>query len=76
MCANDPLQQVGFSAMSQREIEILNTFQRGYSGKRVAQQLAISYETVRTHQKNIYRKLGVNSLIQALLVYQRENQTS
>jgi DNA-binding CsgD family transcriptional regulator len=59
-------------AVSRREIEILEILGRGYGPKAVARQLSISYETVRSHQKNIYRKLGVNSLVQALVVFRRE----
>lgn len=61
--------QGGLQSVSRREVEILEILGQGYGPKAVARQLAISYETVRSHQKNIYRKLGVNSLVQALMVY-------
>jgi DNA-binding CsgD family transcriptional regulator len=32
----------------------------------VARALDLSYETVRTHVKNIYKKLGVSSISQAV----------
>ncbi len=61
--------------ISPREIEVLDLFERGYGAKGVARELHISYETVRTHQKNIYRKLRVRSLVQALIAYHREADT-
>lgn len=66
------LEQGGFGPISRRELEVLDLFGRGHGAKGVARQLEISYETVRTHQKNIYRKLGVNSLVQALVEYHRQ----
>ena len=38
---------------------------KGYNAKEIARLLNISYETVRKHQKSTYRKLGVNSALQA-----------
>ncbi len=55
-----------------REKEILECLSRGFSTRKTAQLLGISYETVRVHLKNIYRKLQVNSLIEALAVFKGE----
>jgi DNA-binding NarL/FixJ family response regulator len=54
------------AALTQRENEVLEQLARGYSAKKVAQILDISYETVRCHQKNIYKKLQVSSVLEAL----------
>ncbi len=48
-------------ALSPRESEILGYIGRGHSVAFVAKTLVISESTVRTHTKNIYRKLGVTS---------------
>lgn len=48
-------------ALSPRESEILAYLGRGYGAAFVAKTLVISESTVRTHMKNIYRKLGVSS---------------
>ena len=58
--------------LTSREKEILEYLSEGFGPKKIAQFLNISYETVRVHLKNIYRKLQVNSLIEALAVYRRE----
>ena len=43
-----------------REKEVMSWFAKGKSLDEVGQILGISYETVRSHQKAIYKKLGVN----------------
>jgi DNA-binding NarL/FixJ family response regulator len=52
--------------LTPREREILDHLSRGARPKLVAQALHLSYETVRTHVKNIYKKLGVSSISQAV----------
>lgn len=47
--------------LSEREMEVLKLLQSELSGPEIAQQLIISLNTLRTHTKNIYNKLGVNS---------------
>lgn len=47
--------------LSPRETEILGYLGRGHGIVFIANTLVISESTVRTHVKNIYRKLGVNS---------------
>lgn len=54
------------SALTQRENEVLEQLAKGYNAKKVSQILDISYETVRCHQKNIYKKLQVSSVVEAL----------
>ena len=46
--------------LSAREREILLLLASDYSVERVAEQLTISAETVRTHKKRIYAKVGVH----------------
>lgn len=50
-----------FRALSSRELEVLDAFCGGLEYQQVAQKLFISTSTVRTHLKNIYRKLGVDN---------------
>ena len=49
-----------------REREMLDLLAKGYSYKEIADQLSISFETVRTHIHNIYEKLHVQSRTEAL----------
>lgn len=52
--------------LTKREKEVLACVVNGLSYKMIADQLFISYETVRTHIKNIYEKLHVASLTEAV----------
>jgi DNA-binding NarL/FixJ family response regulator len=47
--------------LSRREAEVLPLLQRGDSNAQIALALGVGVETVRTHARNIYRKLGVAS---------------
>jgi DNA-binding NarL/FixJ family response regulator len=55
-----------YEGLSQREKEILDFLAKGLRYKEIAQELFISIETVRTHIRNIYEKLQVNSRTDAL----------
>jgi DNA-binding NarL/FixJ family response regulator len=46
--------------LSARELEVLQLLLKGHSTKIIASTLYISFETVRSHLKNIYNKLHVN----------------
>lgn len=52
--------------LSPREKEVLTELCNGKSYKKVAESLFISQDTVRTHIRNIYRKLEVNSKAEAV----------
>jgi DNA-binding NarL/FixJ family response regulator len=53
--------------LSQREKEILQQMAGGDNYKAIAGKAFISYETVRTHVKNIYKKLHVTCRSEAVL---------
>ena len=55
-----------FQHLSKREQEMLEQLSHGFRYKEIADNLFVSTETVRTHIRNIYEKLQVNSRIQAL----------
>ena len=48
------------SALSPREAEVLTYLARGFNPAYIAKELVLSISTVRTHVRNIYRKLGIN----------------
>jgi DNA-binding NarL/FixJ family response regulator len=52
--------------LSQRENEILGLLAKGLRYKEIADHLFLSTETVRTHIRNIYEKLQVNSRTEAI----------
>jgi LuxR family maltose regulon positive regulatory protein len=47
--------------LSERELEVLKLLRSELSGPEIAQQMIVSLNTLRTHTKNIYNKLGVNN---------------
>ena len=47
-------------SLTARELEVLTMLTRGLSTKIMASELSISFETARSHLKNIYGKLHVN----------------
>ena len=49
----------GPDLLSAREAEVLELIQKGKSNAQIAYDLQLSLETIRTHARNIYRKLGV-----------------
>jgi DNA-binding NarL/FixJ family response regulator len=61
------------SPLSKRETEILEHIANGKSSTRIATELFIDTETVKSHTKNIYAKLNVNSKANAIKAA-RENK--
>jgi LuxR family maltose regulon positive regulatory protein len=47
--------------LSERELEVLKLLGTELSGPEIADRLSVSLNTVRTHTKNIYSKLGVSN---------------
>jgi DNA-binding NarL/FixJ family response regulator len=47
--------------LTRREVEVLPLLQRGDSNAQIALALGVGVETIRTHARNIYRKLGVHT---------------
>ena len=52
--------------LSQREIEVMHLFARGYTMAAIAQELFISENTVKTHMRRLYAKVGVHKKQQLL----------
>jgi ATP/maltotriose-dependent transcriptional regulator MalT len=50
-----------------RELEVLILIAAGKSNRRIAQELFVGMGTVKTHIRNIYRKLEAQSRTQALV---------
>ena len=46
--------------LSQREIEVMRLFMQGYTMAAIAKELYISENTVKTHTRRLYAKLGIN----------------
>jgi len=57
--------------LSIREVEILGLIMDGFTNHQIAEKLFISYETVRTHRKNILDKTGARNTL-SLVNYFRQ----
>jgi len=53
--------------LTERESEVLGLLARGWGNRKIAQELAISEVTVRTHVSRILDKLGVSNRVEAAL---------
>jgi len=47
--------------LSERELEVLRLLGTDLDGPDIARELSVSLNTMRTHTRNIYAKLGVNN---------------
>ncbi len=56
-----PVKQVLIEPLSERELEVLRLLGTDLNGPEIARELIVSLNTMRTHTKNIYSKLGVNN---------------
>ena len=56
-----PSQRGLLEPLSERELHVLRLLATELSGPEIARELVVSLNTMRTHTKNIYGKLGVNS---------------
>jgi DNA-binding NarL/FixJ family response regulator len=61
-------EHVAEDALSNREIEVLRRIARGTSNKIIAEQLAISEATVKSHVKSILSKLQANDRTHAVTI--------
>jgi LuxR family maltose regulon positive regulatory protein len=55
-----PVTQGLIEPLSERELEVLRLLRTDLNGPEMARELIVSLNTIRTHTKNIYSKLGVN----------------
>ena len=56
-----PVSQGLIEPLSARELDVLRLLGTDLGGPEIARELVVSLNTVRTHTKNIYAKLGVNN---------------
>ena len=53
--------------LTKQEAKVLGLIASGLENKRIADTLCISHNTIKTHMRNIYAKLGVNGRTQAAI---------
>ena len=59
----------GLSVLTAREREVLELLATGSLYKEIAERLGLSFDTVRSHLRNVYEKLHVHSRTEAVIKY-------
>lgn len=59
--------EVSLLSLTDREADVLRLVAKGYSNKAVARELGITISTVKTHLRNIFRKLDVEDRAQVII---------
>lgn len=54
--------------LTKRETQVYTLIKEGLSNIDIAQNLGLSVNTIKTHVKNIYKKLNVKNRIHAILM--------
>ncbi len=62
--------------LTKREKQILECLARGQGSKEISDSLYISIDTVKTHIKNIFRKLDVKSRLEAVIAAKEKHLIS
>lgn len=66
--------RVAERTLTAREREILGELARGRTGEQIARELGLSGETVRSHIRNVIRKLGAKTRVEALAIAIRRRE--
>lgn len=63
------------SELTRKQMLVLNLIKQGLSNKEIARKLNVSPETVKTHAKDVYGRLGIRNRTQAATIAKRLNYT-
>ena len=58
--------QAGDVVLTQRELQVLHGMSQGKSNSQIGRELFLSEDTVKTHARRLFKKLGVNDRAQAV----------
>lgn len=63
-----PLPSRGAGTLSERELQVLTRMSRGLTNGEIGRELFLSEDTVKTHARRLFRKLGVRDRAHAVAV--------
>jgi DNA-binding CsgD family transcriptional regulator len=58
---SQPRAKTGWDSLTDSELKVVNLIAEGVTNRAVAAQLHLSLHTVKTHIRNAFAKLGINS---------------
>ena len=64
--------ETNIASLTAREIDVLRLVVKGFSTIQIADSLSVSINTIETHRKAIYRKMGVKRVGEAIRVAQEQ----
>jgi DNA-binding NarL/FixJ family response regulator len=54
------------NVLTRRQIQVVERVIRGQTNAEIARDLCVAYETVRSHRRRLYRRLGIHNEIELL----------
>jgi DNA-binding NarL/FixJ family response regulator len=69
-------ERVPSSLLTDREIDVLRAMARGFTNKKIGEELFITEQTVKNHVSSIFGKLGVETRVEAVLYALRHGLAS
>jgi DNA-binding NarL/FixJ family response regulator len=66
----------GASTVSKRQLEVLRLLDKGQSNKLIAHNLGLSISTVKVHLGGLYRALGAQNRVEAVLLGRTSSASS
>jgi DNA-binding NarL/FixJ family response regulator len=70
--AHDARSSASRRSLTQRELQILEALADGLSNKTIAHQLSLSEETIKSHLRSMYEKLGAADRAHAVSIALRQ----
>ena len=62
--------------LTERERETASYIAKGYTTRRVAEELVVATSTVQSHSKSIYRKMGIHRKDELIQIVNEEKASS
>lgn len=73
LCSNNEMRYAG---LSEREIDVVHAASRGLTNREIAELLYISTNTVQSHLKSVYDKLGIRNRTSLISHFSNKKFTS
>ncbi len=66
LASREPSRSPAVAALTERELQVLTGMSQGKSNGQIGRELYLSEDTIKTHARRLFRKLGVNDRAQAV----------